>query len=258
MKILLLGGTADGRKLADALHRCQEYQMNIDVIYSVAGLVRMPQLDCTVISGGFTQFGGLKNYINLHHIDAVLDVTHPYASKMSHHAAIAASDCAIPYWCFHRPAWQPSAGDNWQTFERLEQLPGLLARYQRVFFTLGQLNSELITTLDLQRTAESPCDVVRTAAPSKAKLSDSMLWLKGIGPFSVEDEIVLMQQHGIEVLVTKNSGGSSTSAKLEAARRLKIPVLIQTRPSLPDADQLFVEPSAVVQHILKINNCKQL
>ncbi|NRA70840.1 MAG: precorrin-6A/cobalt-precorrin-6A reductase [Gammaproteobacteria bacterium] len=254
MKILLLGGTADGRKLADILHRHQEYQQQISVIYSVAGLVRIPKLDCAVISGGFTQFGGLKNYINQQQIDAVLDVTHPYASKMSHQAALAASDCAIPYWRFHRPAWQQSAGDNWQTFDYLEQLPALLGPYQRVFFTIGQLNSELITALDVQQTAKSPCHVVRTAALSKAQLSDSMLWLKGIGPFSVEDEIALMQQHGIEVLVTKNSGGRSTCAKLEAARKLKIPVFIQTRPLLPNADQLFVEPCAVVQHILKINN----
>ena len=78
-----------------------------------------------------------------------------------------------------------------------------------------------------------------------------MRWLKGIGPFSVDDEIALMQHHQIDVLVTKNSGGSSTYAKLEAARLLDIPVLMQTRPSLPSADKILVDPNAALQHIIK-------
>lgn len=259
MKLLLLGGTADGRKLASALH-----QQHVEVIYSIAGLVRMPQLDCMVISGGFSQLGGLQSYIEQQKITAILDVTHPYAQQMSINAALAAKACAIPYWRFHRPQWQAliagnvaenvagNVVDNWQFFEHLTQLPQLLSAYQHVFFTLGQLDAGLIASLEPCLTPGFQRHLVRTAAPSKATLSDSMHWLKGIGPFSVDDEIALMKQHQIDVLVTKNSGGSSTYAKLEAARLLKIPVLMQTRPQLPSADTLFIEPSAVLQHIKKI------
>jgi len=247
MKLLLLGGTADGRKLAAQLHQLPQ----VEVIYSVAGLVRQPILDCAIISGGFTQFGGLEQYIKQHHIDAILDVTHPYAAIMSSKASAAASICGISYWRFHRPEWQSVAGDNWQQFEQLMQLPPLTQDYQRVFFTIGQLEQRLVEQLEISLMAGAQRHLVRTAVPSKVVLGQGMHWLKAIGPFNVDDEVALMREHQIDLLVTKNSGGASTYAKLEAARLLHIPVLMQSRPLPPNADKLFVEPDAVLQYITK-------
>jgi precorrin-6A/cobalt-precorrin-6A reductase len=259
MKILLLGGTADGRKLASKLHQLKP----VEVIYSVAGLVRLPQLDCQVISGGFSQLGGLDHYLKQQQISAILDVTHPYARQMSNKAAMSATLADIPYWRFHRPAWQPTAADTWLPFAQTEQLPQLLTSYQRVFFTIGQLTEDLVKQFELSRQQaeslqqaesfqpeQSHRHLVRTAAPSKVTLAESMLWLKGIGPFKLAEERALMTQYNIEVLVCKNSGGSSTYAKLEAARQLNIPVLMQTRPELPTADKIFMDADAVQQHIL--------
>jgi len=250
MKLLLLGGTADGRKLAAALHQLPQ----VEVIYSVAGLVRQPKLDCSVISGGFSQLGGLERYVKQQQIDAILDVTHPYAAQMSSKACAAAKVCGITYWRFHRSAWQPTVGDNWQVFETVEQLPQLSQGYQRVLFTIGQLEQGLVDQLacQLAQGQGTARYIVRTAAPSKVDLPQAMDWLKAIGPFSLEDEMALMREHNVDLLVTKNSGGDSTSAKLEAARLLQIPVLIQTRPSLPSADKIFVEPQAVLDYITAI------
>ncbi|MGK0500596.1 MAG: precorrin-6A/cobalt-precorrin-6A reductase, partial [Oceanicoccus sp.] len=117
MNLLILGGTADGRKLATSLH-----QQGVSVIYSVAGLVRMPDVDCQVVSGGFSQFGGLISYIKQQSITAILDVTHPYAQIMSATAVDVAKACDIPCWRFHRAAWQPEAGDNWQLFQQWDKL----------------------------------------------------------------------------------------------------------------------------------------
>ncbi|HEY4044478.1 MAG TPA: precorrin-6A/cobalt-precorrin-6A reductase, partial [Rhodopila sp.] len=50
------------------------------------------------------------------------------------------------------------------------------------------------------------------------------------GPFNVENEIVLMRDERIGVLVTKNSGGAATEAKLAAARALGIDVIMVQRP----------------------------
>ncbi len=89
--LLLLGGTADGRVLAEKLHNS-----GIRVIYSIAGLVRTPNVPCEIISGGFSQRGGLALFIQEHHVAAILDVTHPYAQTMSNTAASVAKQCGIP------------------------------------------------------------------------------------------------------------------------------------------------------------------
>lgn len=243
MKLLLLGGTADGRKLATELHAS-----HIPLIYSVAGLVRVPKVGCEIVSGGFSQFGGLQGYITEQNITAILDVTHPYAQQMSSTAALVAKDGDIPYWRFHRPQWQQGYDDNWQTFSSWPQLLTLLqtqasleskhASQLRTFFTVGQLEPQLLTLLADSPLASLP-QLVRTAVKPKAELLPAMQWLKAIGPFAVDDEIALFEHYGINALITKNSGGNSTIAKLTAARILGIPVFMQTRPSLPPADVEF-------------------
>ena len=147
MSLLILGGTADARRLTEKLH-----QQGMALVYSVAGLVRTPDVSCEIISGGFTQFGGLAEYLRLRSkdrkpISAILDVTHPYANKMSGNAVLAAKEMAIPCWRFQRPAWEMQEGDHWQLFENWELLLPALAGYQSIFFTAGQLDQATIRSL---------------------------------------------------------------------------------------------------------------
>ena len=100
MNLLLLGGTAEAKQLARDLQ-----QQGIALIYSLVGLVRQPQLDCRVISGGFSARGGLRRFIEDEAVDAILDVTHPYAQRMSDHAVEVARQCGIPIWRYQRPPW---------------------------------------------------------------------------------------------------------------------------------------------------------
>ncbi len=267
MKILLLGGTADGRVLAERLHK-----KNVSVIYSVAGLVRVPTVECEVVSGGFTQFGGLEHFIKQKHIDAILDVTHPYAEIMSTKAINAAALCHIPCWRFHRREWQPQAGDNWILVNNWEEALPFLSTKQSILLTAGQLNQDFIDSLYDMSVAFSsrllpdsssghssdlsprvrPRQLLRTAVKPKATLPPTMEWIKAIGPFSYDDELALMKQYNVDALITKNSGGDSTIAKLAAARDLGVSVLMLKRPNLPDAAQVFYSRDECEQFILGV------
>ena len=242
--LLLLGGTADARRITKALTEMSaEAGTPLRIIYSIAGLVRMPDVPCEVISGGFTQFGGLEAYVRAQGVDAILDVTHPFADTMSSHAVAVAKLCGIPCWRFHRPVWQQQSGDRWQVFDSWTSLIPALAAKHAVLLTAGQLTQ---SSMD-QLVAQSLCVrggqrlVLRTAVPPKVELPDTVQWIKAIGPFKQADEHALMEQYGIDALVTKNSGGAATEAKLHAARELGIDVYMLQRPELPPADRQLSE-----------------
>ncbi|NLQ16600.1 precorrin-6A/cobalt-precorrin-6A reductase [Marinomonas sp. M1K-6] len=243
MKILLLGGTADARRLADSLH-----QFGLKVVYSLAGLVRVPKVDCQLVVGGFTQFGGLVKYLRDNNIGAILDVTHPYAQTMSSKAVMAAKEMGIPCWRFHRPAWQQKEGDHWQDYQDEADLLAQLDGFRVPLLSAGQMSEAF-----LERILQLPSIeriVWRTAVAPKFPLPDNINWIKAIGPFALEDERQLLVDHGIDVIVSKNSGGSATYSKLEAARELSIPVLLHARPILPEAEREFSDTDDCLQACL--------
>ncbi len=234
MTLLILGGTADGRKLAECLH-----EKSLPLIYSVAGLARTPDVGCEVVSGGFTQFGGLENFIRERGIKAILDVTHPYAKVMSSTAVDVAKVCGIPVWRFHRESWQKQAEDDWRLFDDWEGLLPSLRDKRSVFLTAGQLSQVVVDEFAGMSTRVGQRQLLRTAVVPNVVLPGSVSWVKAIGPFAFEDELALMREHGVDALVCKDSGGDSTVEKLNAARVLGLPVFMLARPCLPDADVIF-------------------
>jgi precorrin-6A/cobalt-precorrin-6A reductase len=234
MTLLLLGGTADARQLATRLHH-----RSIAVIYSIAGLVRQPEVECRVVSGGFSQFGGLVKYIESQRIDVILDATHPYASTMSEIAVDAAAECRIPLWRYQRPAWEAVADDDWHEFESWEQLTSMLLDKHAVFFTSGQLPQVFVDQLYARLEGREQLQVLRTAIRPDLRQLEAMVWIEDIGPFELDQERDIMSKYSIDALVSKNSGGSATRAKLVVAREREVPVYMQKRPLLPMAEQNF-------------------
>ena len=224
MKLLILGGTADARHLATAIHQLQPA---LELVYSVAGLVRQPQVPATVVSGGFSQFGGLNTYCQQQHIDGIVNTTHPFSVTMGQHAEQTCSALGLDYWRFLRPQWQRKSGDDWRLYNHTAALLQALSSYQRILLTLGQIGPEELALLNPKQQVW-----LRTAVKPKHPLPANVTWIKAIGPFAEADELALLKRHKIQALASKNSGGSSTEAKLNIARTLKVPVFMLQRPSI--------------------------
>lgn len=238
MTLLVLGGTGDAKKLALRL-----YNRGVGLRYSIAGLVRSPDLPCEVLSGGFGRYGGLAEYIGREAISGILDATHPYAQKISETAVFAARRGNIPYIRFQRPAWQAQEGDWWIRCKDWPEIIRNLQTYRCPFFTVGQLSREVIDSL-----TEDQIPVIRTAVAHRLPLSTRFKLLEEIGPFSIEHELRILKHNRIDVLVSKNAGGTDTIAKLTAAKLLAIPVLLLERPVLEPASLEFNEMECCVEY----------
>jgi precorrin-6A/cobalt-precorrin-6A reductase len=221
MRVLLLGGTAEARALAQALHP------NIDIISSLAGRVPDPALPVGEVRvGGFGGVDGLRRWLRGEHIDAVVDATHPFAATMTAHAAQACAELQLPHLVLARPAWEPGTAtvveSDRQAAETVAQ-----QRYERVFLTTGRSGVKAFAD-------SGAWFLIRAVTePDEASLPRHHEVLLSRGPYRYDDELALLRAHRIDALVTKNSGGDMTRAKLDAAAALSIPVVMVARPPLP-------------------------
>ncbi len=227
MRLLILGGTTEASALAKAVVGWAD----LDPILSLAGRTLNPvEPPIPFRTGGFGGVAGLRAYLTDSKIDAVIDATHPFAAQMSSHAVEACQALGVPLAMFTRAAWRAVPGDRWTQVIDMEAATAALGEMpRRVFLTVGGLQ--------LAAFAAAPQHhyLVRTIDPPEAVagLPDHRLILAR-GPFAMPDEIALMRDERIDVLVTKNSGGKATAAKLAAARELGIEVVMVERPKSPD------------------------
>lgn len=224
--MLLLAGTAEATALAGDLAG----EPGIDVQASLAGRTRRPAtLPCAVRTGGFGGAEGLTAWLRSTAVDLLVDATHPFAARMPHHAAAAAAVAAVPRVRLVRPAWTPVPGDRWHEVGSLDEaataVTGSGAR--RVLLTTGRLEVAAFAPVRGVRF------VVRSIEPPAALPWPDAVAVLDRGPYTVEGETALLREHGIDAVVTRNSGGTATAAKLVAARTLGLPVVMVRRPPVP-------------------------
>lgn len=222
MRVLLLGGTAEGRALAKALHP------DVDVISSLAGRVPDPALPVGQTRiGGFGGVDGLKSWLHQHQIDAVVDATHPFAATMTAHAAEACGELSIPHLVLARPAWDPGTAAIEVATDTEADAVVEKQGYERIFLTTGRSGTKAFAG------SEKWFLIRAVTEPEMADLPRNHQLLLSRGPYHYDGELALLKEHRIDALVTKNSGGDMTRAKLDAAAALDIPVIMVQRPKLP-------------------------
>jgi precorrin-6A/cobalt-precorrin-6A reductase len=222
--VLVLGGTTEARELAAAL-----VEAGVPAISSLAGRLERPQLPVGAIRvGGFGGPHALADWLREHQIAAVVDATHPFAAQVSASAAEACAATHTPLIRLDRPAWTAQPGDRWHRVTDLAEAAEVVPRLgRRVLLTIGRRGVAAFANITAAwfviRCIEQPADPL----PPNHEL------ILARGPFTLASELALIDQHAIDLLVTRDSGGAATEAKLEAARQRQLPVIVVRRPAPP-------------------------
>jgi precorrin-6A/cobalt-precorrin-6A reductase len=225
MTILILGGTAEARALAQAL-----VDRHQPVVSSLAGRVSDPALPVGEVRvGGFGGVPGLVAYLEQHSIRHLLDATHPFAAQISAHAAAAAALTGCPLLRLVRPGWRANPrADRWLWATDPDHARALADPLTvRPLITTGRQSLAAFLPWADRGVVARVVDAPDLALPPRWTL------IRSRGPYELTGERRLLADHKIDCLITKDSGGTATSAKLEAATERGLPIVIVARPSAP-------------------------
>jgi precorrin-6A/cobalt-precorrin-6A reductase len=236
LRVLILGGTAE----ASALARLLAGEAWVAPVLSFAGRTVSPVLPPIPSRiGGFGGADGLAAYLRAEAVDLLIDATHPFAHQISINAEMASAAAGLPRLVLQRPPWVAGPADNWHSVPSVAAAADALGAVpQRVFLTIGRQD-----LLPFQAAAHHFYLIRSVDPPDRALLPPQAEILTGRGPFTETHDRALMEQHGIGVLVTKNSGGAD--GKLNAARALGLPVIMVARRPAPDGETV-TDPAAAM------------
>jgi precorrin-6A/cobalt-precorrin-6A reductase len=242
MRVLILGGTGEARELAALLHGD-----NVAVISSLAGRVARPRLPVGEVRiGGFGGPEKMAEWLRAERIDRVVDATHPFAERISASAAQATARAGVPLLRLARPGWRERdpgrvgasandapvaraerAADRWTWVEDLDEAAAAIpALGSRVLLTTGRQGLPAFAASDA-------FFLIRCVDPPDPPLPRDHELLLDRGPYTVAGELSLIDRHRLDLVITKDSGGALTVAKLDAARERGLPVIVVRRPPSP-------------------------
>ncbi|MEL6584012.1 MAG: cobalt-precorrin-6A reductase [Pseudomonadota bacterium] len=229
--LLILGGTTEATALCKALA-----ERGFSGVVSFAGRVERPRRQpLPQRMGGFGGVDGLRTYLRDHAVTHVIDATHPFAAQMSFNAVAACDAESVPLVALTRAPWSPVDGDNWTRVPNTAEAVAALARPARnVMLAVGRQTLAAFAPNQQHRYLLRLVDPPENPPPfERYDVSVSR------GPFTVEGDRALLQQHKIELIVSKNSGGAGAYAKILAARELGLPVIMIDRPAQPPRHELY-------------------
>ncbi len=251
--ILLLGGTSETAAIASALAI-----VGLKVLVSTATDVPLYVGDHPNIvrRSGKLDPGQMVQLVNQQGVIAIVDASHPYAASVKANARIAANRLRIPYLSWDRP----------RTPERDNLITSLPDHdtAARVAFSFGlpvllTTGSRNLKPYVRESSATGARLVLRVLfhpnsieTCRKAGISDDNI-VSGRGPFSVQQNLTIINRFGIGVLVTKDSGvAGGVPEKLEAARLAGCRVILVQRPAELYGVKGFSDVSEMVRELCRL------
>ncbi|MEY8117773.1 cobalt-precorrin-6A reductase [Falsihalocynthiibacter sp. BN13B15] len=246
LKILLLSGSGEARRLAEVLSRDQ----SVTVVSSLAGATRQPTvLPVSTRIGGFGGYAAQRDYILSEGFGAVIDATHPFAARISERTQEICREISMPYLHIRRPEWQAVAEDDWTIIDNPTEAKDHIPAGSVVFLATGRS-----TLASFENLSEMTLICRQIDPPDGPFPYKNGRYLVGKPPFSVEDEVALFRDLDVDVLVVKNAGGEPSRTKLDAARLLGLPVLMLRRPPMLSGDHV----ETVSEALLWIKNLQEV
>jgi precorrin-6A/cobalt-precorrin-6A reductase len=191
--ILVLGGTAEARELADALH-----ERAITVTTSLAGRVARPRLPSGEVRvGGFGGPEALADWLREHKVRSVVDATHPFAERISLSTVTACAAANVPLLRLERPGWIARPGDRWTWVDDLDGAAAAIgSHHARVLLTTGRQGLSAFSDID------RAWFLIRCIDPPQPPLPRQHDVILDRGPYTVAGELELIDRYQIDLVVT--------------------------------------------------------
>lgn len=220
--ILILGGTSEAYQLAEILHDKQ-----INCVTSLAGRTSSPRLPMGKWRiGGFGGVSGLMTYLLTAKINLIIDATHPFARQITDNARQAARITKIPLIRLERPLWKQQKGDIWTNTKNIDEALTIIPKDKNILLALGRKQ--------LARFANRKEAIFFARMINYPDNQDAFKNIEFIisPPTDCASEKELFLSKNIDCIVCRNSGGSVSYGKIEAARELCIPVIMIERTAV--------------------------
>ena len=230
-KILIIGGTREGNKLADFFQ-----SHNYNYIISYAGIVeQVNEKKFKKRIGGFGGKNGIIDYIQNNKITHIIDASHPFSKTISLNTFSACKLLKTPLIALYRKPWYKQKKDNWIRVKSFSESTNYLkGRPKNIFLAIGKKYLNLYTNFDqhfyLLRLLENK---------EKKKFFTNQKCILSRGPFNVETDKKILAKYNIELIISKNSGGDGAYSKIIAGRELKIPVIMISRPKIKSIAKVY-------------------
>ena len=230
-EILIFAGTTEGRKLSECLSKA-------DILHTVCvateyGEIVLSENACAHVHRGRMDVEEMSAFISDGQFSAVVDATHPYAQVVTENIRNAMKGMDIPYIRLKRETDDSYDYDKIRSFECNEDCAEALLQINgNILLTTG--SKELSVYCGHESIKDRLYVRVLPGLESLSLCNENGIMGRHIlalqGPFTVDMNEAMLRQYDISCLVTKKSGrAGGYIEKLEAAKRLDIPVYVVER-----------------------------
>ncbi len=230
-QILVFGGTTEGREIAETLSGSFICHVSVATEYGEMLLDECPNLH--ILKGRLTQ-SQMEDLCRRNEYEAVIDATHPFATEVSENIRACAKNCGLP---LVRLSRNVAVGKNSSCIfaETVEECEKILCNTEgKILLTTG--SKDLAAFCKHEEIKRRLVVRVLPAVESLNICYQNGLEGKQIiamqGPFSRQMNEIQIEDYGISVLVTKESGKTGgTDQKIAAALAKKITCIVIKNPA---------------------------